>query len=73
MQLLNELCLLLLRMRAAASIPLSARGIREARSCKTWTGLESGLWTGLDYVLDSGLDWTRRGVGVATFGYRLLH
>ena len=23
-------------------------------SCKTWTGLESGLWTGLDWTLD----WT---------------
>ena len=35
-------------------------------SCKTWTGLESGLWTGLDYGLDSGLDWTRGGMGAAT-------
>ena len=31
-------------------------------SCKTWTGLESGL----DYGLDSGLDWTRGGMGAAT-------
>ena len=35
-------------------------------SCKTWTGLKSGLWTGLDYGLDSGLDWTRGGMGAAT-------
>ena len=38
----------------------------EAGSCKTWTGLESGLWTGLDYGLDSGLDWTRGSMGAAT-------